>query len=65
MDFLNFKHDFEKLRDEFVYLKADYEYKLDSSAAAGGPMDTLSGTFMNTMKTNELANKKNSSLNVF
>jgi hypothetical protein len=28
-------------------------------------MDTLSGTFMNTMKTNELANKKNSSLNVF
>ena len=56
------------MRDEFVYLKADYEYKLDSSLAAGGPMDTLSGTFMNTMKTIELntTNKKiGCSLNVF
>ena len=65
VDFLNFKHDFEKLREEFVHLKADYEYKLDSNLASGGPMDTISGNFMNTFKTIDLANKKNSCLNVF
>jgi len=52
VDFMNFKHDFEKMRDEFVYLKSDYEYKLDSSGVGGGgQFDSLSGTFMNTIKT--------------
>ena len=66
VDFLNFKHDFEKVREEFVYLKADYEYKLDSNmAAAPGINDSMSGQFMNTIKTIDLTNKKNSCLNVF
>ena len=46
VDFLNFKHDFEKVREEFVYLKADYEYKLDSNMASGtglNPNDSMSG----------------------
>ena len=58
IDFMNFKHDFEKVRQEFVHLKADYEYKLDSNMAAaafgGSAMDTISGKFLNTMNTVDL-----------
>lgn len=66
VDFLNFKHDFEKVRDEFIYLKADYEYKLDSNGVGMIESPTQS-QFINTMKT-ELLSKKSkasSSLNVF